>query len=62
MRSRPPHPAELGQGLVAQVPAGAEVACGGEYTLQLVKLHFEGGVPQLDPASYVTTGYPHNTF
>ena len=58
VRSRPPNPAELTQGLPRPQPEGRWPAVGS--TLQFAELLAEG-VPLLDPASYVTTG-SHHTF
>ena len=57
-RSRPPHPAELAQGLPRPQPGRRWPAV--ESTLQFVEL-LEEGVHRLDSASHVTTG-SHNTF
>ena len=51
--SRPPHPAELTQGLPRSQSEGRWPAVGS--TLQFAELLAEG-VPRLDSASYVTTG------
>ena len=56
--SRPPHPADLTQGLPRSQPEGRWQAVGS--TLQFAEL-LADGVPRLDSASYVTTG-SHNTF
>ena len=58
VRSRPPHPAEMAQGLLKSQSGGRRPAV--ESTLQFAEL-FREGIPRLHPASYVTIG-SHDTF
>ena len=58
VRSRPPHPAELAQGLL-RFQSGERWPAAGS-TLRFAEL-LQEGAPRLDPASYVTTG-SHDTF